>query len=165
MKELLLQYAEYNVWANKLMIDVLVGLGEEQLNTELVSSFPTLKVTTYHCWSAEYVWLQRLQEVSQPVWQQGFTGPFTEACADWEKVSGQLLQYVAELKDDDGAKANCRFADFSGKEHNMPVYQLLHHAFNHATYHRGQLVTMLRQVGVTTIPRTDFVAFAREINP
>jgi uncharacterized damage-inducible protein DinB len=33
--------------------------------------------------------------------------------------------------------------------------------FNHATYHRGQLVTMLRQIGAEKIPATDFAAFVR----
>jgi uncharacterized damage-inducible protein DinB len=43
------------------------------------------------------------------------------------------------------------------KEHfKMPIYQMLHHVFNHSTYHRGQLVTMLRQLGVEKLPSTDF---------
>ena len=37
----------------------------------------------------------------------------------------------------------------SKKEHfKSPVYQMLMHVFNHGTYHRGQLVNMLRQLGV-----------------
>jgi len=34
--------------------------------------------------------------------------------------------------------------------------------FNHSTYHRGQLVTMMRQLGETNVPVTDFIAFARK---
>jgi len=43
----------------------------------------------------------------------------------------------------------------------MPVYQMLQHVFNHATYHRGQLVTMLRQLGQDKIPDTDFYTYCR----
>ncbi|MGZ3851281.1 MAG: DinB family protein [Flavisolibacter sp.] len=38
---------------------------------------------------------------------------------------------------------------------------MLLHAFNHGTYHRGQLVNMLRQLGVDKIPGTDFIAWSR----
>ncbi|MBL0200663.1 MAG: hypothetical protein IPP81_11100 [Chitinophagaceae bacterium] len=44
----------------------------------------------------------------------------------------------------------------------MPVYQMLHHVFNHASYHRGQLVTMLNQLGADKIPGTDFLLSAGE---
>jgi uncharacterized damage-inducible protein DinB len=42
------------------------------------------------------------------------------------------------------------------------VYHVLHHIFNHSTYHRGQLVTMLRQLGSKDIPATDFIAFVKK---
>ncbi|MCW3088046.1 MAG: hypothetical protein JWQ78_1432, partial [Sediminibacterium sp.] len=41
------------------------------------------------------------------------------------------------------------------------VKEILLHLFNHGTYHRGQLVTLLRQVGVEEIPRTDYIEFSR----
>ena len=43
----------------------------------------------------------------------------------------------------------------------QPVYQVLLHVFNHSTYHRGQLVTMLRNLGVEKIPQTDFIVWSR----
>ena len=48
------------------------------------------------------------------------------------------------------------------EQFKQPVYEMLLHIFNHATYHRGQLVTMLRQLGVEKIPGTDFVLFCRK---
>jgi uncharacterized damage-inducible protein DinB len=42
------------------------------------------------------------------------------------------------------------------------VYQILLHLANHNTYHRGQLVNMLRQLGVEKIPQTDFVVWSRK---
>ena len=41
-------------------------------------------------------------------------------------------------------------------------YEIVLHVFNHGTYHRGQLVTMLRQAGVDEIPGTDFIIMIRE---
>ena len=44
----------------------------------------------------------------------------------------------------------------------QPVFQMLLHLFNHGTYHRGQLVTALRQLGVEKIPQTDFIVWSRK---
>ena len=50
----------------------------------------------------------------------------------------------------------------SKKEHfKQPVYEMLLHLFNHQTFHRGQLITMMRQNGIEKIPPTDFIVFSR----
>ncbi len=162
MKELLTQYAQYNIWANKLMSEALLSIDQTLIDEELVSSFPTLRMTMYHCWSAEHIWLQRMAAVENPEWlQDKYKGSFEEACRLWSNTSERLLQLVTDLPDDAACTKTARFFDYSGNEHNMPLYEILQHVFNHNSYHRGQLVTMLRQVGLTTIPRTDFIAFAR----
>jgi uncharacterized damage-inducible protein DinB len=44
----------------------------------------------------------------------------------------------------------------------QPVFQVLLQVMNHGSYHRGQLVNMLRQLGQQKIPQTDFIAWARK---
>ncbi|MGL6269711.1 MAG: DinB family protein, partial [Chitinophagaceae bacterium] len=55
MKELLVQLASYNVWANKLLTDAVLSLSEEQQYQQLESSFPTLYATIMHMWIAESI--------------------------------------------------------------------------------------------------------------
>ncbi|MEI8279194.1 MAG: DinB family protein [Bacteroidota bacterium] len=161
MKEILLQFAKYNVWANKRIIDVLLKLEEEQLDQELVSSFATIRATVYHIWSAELIWLERLQLTEQPVWAESiFKGTFQEACKDWERVSDVLAQFIDRQYDDKGLEHVFQFYDRKKQSHKSPVYTTLNHVFNHSTYHRGQLITMLRQVGVKKLPSMDLVTFA-----
>jgi uncharacterized damage-inducible protein DinB len=163
MKKVIEEFAAYNVWANQLMIDACLLLNESQLDMEINSSFPSIRQTLYHCLSAEYVWLQRLQGVAKPEWLQGkISGSFGEVCAMWQDTSTQILKYVNALNEDRLASDKCSFSDLSGKVHEMLVNDILLHVFNHGTYHRGQLVTMLRQAGVSEIPRTDFIVFARK---
>ena len=162
MKELLLQYAEYNAWANKPIIDTLSQLSEEDVDKEITSSFPSLRATAMHTLGAEFIWLQRLQLAEHPVWLPGsFQGTFTEACNKWQSVSSDFVHFVSDQGDDKALMHQCEFKDRKGAPYKMPVYHILQHVFNHSTYHRGQLVTMLRQVGVTTIPATDFIGYAR----
>ncbi len=162
MKELLLQYAQYNVWANKLILDTILKLEHGATDKEIVSSFPSIRTTIIHVWSAEYSWLQRLQLAENPIWVQGeFSGTFEQACDAWQKTSAHLLQFVEKQYDDRSLEHVLQFYDRQKVSHKMPVYQVLQHVFNHSTQHRGQLITMLRQLGATKIPGTDFIGFAR----
>lgn len=101
MKEILQQYAQYNLWVNKRIIEALQKLSEENIDKEITSSFSSVRKTVYHVWSAEYIWLQRLQLTEQPVWiETEFKGSFEEACADWLKVSGLFVEFVTKQYDD-----------------------------------------------------------------
>ncbi len=156
MKELLLSYARYNVWANKQMIDALFKLEPALVDKEIASSFPSLRKTVYHVWGAEDIWLQRLQHVAKPTWvAAAFEGSFQEACHNWEQVSAQLLHYVSAMQDD-ALHNTLHYNDIKGNPYQRKIWEVLQHVCNHSTYHRGQLVTMLRQCGATEIPQTDF---------
>jgi len=52
------------------------------------------------------------------------------------------------------------YRTFDGSSHEQSLGDLLRHVVNHATYHRGQLATMLRQLGRTP-PATDLVRYYR----
>jgi uncharacterized damage-inducible protein DinB len=163
MKELLLEYAQYNVWANNLIIEALLKLDNGVVDKEITSSFPSLRATVCHTWSAEYIWFQRLQLATQPLWiESSFKGTFEEACQGWQMVSEALSQFTVNQSGNNSFTDMLLFEDRSKVSHQMPVYQVLLHVFNHTTYHRGQLVTMLRQVGVAKMPGMDFILFARK---
>ena len=160
MKELLVQYAEYNAWANSRITEALLQLDDTILEQELISSFSSLRATVYHVWSAEYIWLQRLQLAEHPVWiESAFDGTFAAAVSEWAKVSEGLQQFVKNQYDDKALMHMVQYNDRRGNLHKTPVFQVLQHTFNHSTYHRGQLVTMLRHAGVKELPSTDFIAF------
>lgn len=162
MKETLSQLAHYNIWANKRIIDILIKLDDDVLDKELKSSFSSLRSTVYHVWSAEFIWLQRLQLTEQPVWVASeFKGSFADACADWQKVSTVLAEFVDKQYNDKGLQHVLQYYNRAKHSFKKPVYTVLLHIFNHATYHRGQLVTMLRELGVTKIPATDLIEFAK----
>jgi uncharacterized damage-inducible protein DinB len=161
MKELLLRLLRYNAWANARFIEVLQTLYEEQLDQEIVSSFSSVRKTVYHMWGAEDIWLQRLQRVEKPVWKVfTFEGSFQEACANWKASSEALAAYVVTLSED-MFQQTIPVVNMKGELHDDMIGDVLQHICSHAAYHRGQLVTMLRQLGITTIPATDFIAYCR----
>jgi uncharacterized damage-inducible protein DinB len=160
MKELLQQYAAYNIWATKQLVDRISKLTEEEIQREIISSFPSVYKTVRHMWLAEEVWWKRLKLTENIVLESAtFEGTFSEMTDILAKQSQQFKDWVDNATENQLAHV---FAFVRNKEqHKMPVYQMLHHVFNHATYHRGQLVTMLNQLGADKIPGTDFSTFSK----
>ena len=143
------------------MLDVINKLKEEDINREMVSSFPSIYKTVQHLWKAEEIWWQRLKLAEHPeIQSETFTGSFAALSTRFSKQNQQWVEWVSGATENQVLHV---FAYVRNKEQiKMPVYQMLQHVFNHATYHRGQLVTMLRQLGVDKIPSTDFSAFCRK---
>ncbi|RFM34274.1 DUF664 domain-containing protein [Chitinophaga silvisoli] len=162
LKEVVLNMAAYHYWANQRLAAVLKKLSEAQLDQELVSSFPSIRQTVYHMWDAESVWKQRLELVEQTKKPAPrFRGTFEAACDEWITVSRQLLEMVQQINP---AKLSHTVAYYNSQKQygKLTVIEILMHVFNHATYHRGQLVTLLRQVGVTKIPGMDFSGYVKK---
>lgn len=161
MKELLQQYAAYNIWATKLLVDIINKLSDEEINKEIASSFPSLYKTMQHMWFAEEVWWKRMKLVENiELESKDFTGSFEEMANKLAKQSQQFDEWVNGATE---TQLQHVFAYVRNKEQfKIPVYQMLQHVFNHATYHRGQMVTLLRQLGVDKIPSTDFSTFLRK---
>lgn len=162
MKELLTQYATYHLWANKQLFDVILKLSTEQQQQEIVSSFPSIHTTLLHMWDAEYIWWQRLK-LQENIERPGSLRTYTteELIQNILLQSEQWKSWVLQAND---AQLNFVFAYHNTKREQFKdkVSQMLLHLFNHGTYHRGQLVTLLRQVGVTKLPSTDFIAWVRK---
>lgn len=162
MKTLILQLAGYHLWANQLLADAISLLPEEKLQQPVVSSFPSLYATVLHLWDAESIWWQRIklsEKVIMP--SEGFEGSWKELSQQWLQQSRQWQEWISSsherMLEHEFIYSNSRKEKFK-----QPVSQMLVHLFNHGTYHRGQLVTILRQLGVEKVPQTDFIVWSRK---
>ena len=161
MKQLLQQYAAYNIWANKKITETANQLSEEQINKVIVSSFPSVYKTVLHLMEVENVWWERLQLVENTTLSGWFTGDFDELSKKLLRLSQQWHDWIQNTND---VNISHVFAYQNSKKEQFkqPVYEMLMHLFNHQTFHRGQLVTMFRQLGLDKIPPTDFIVFSRK---
>jgi uncharacterized damage-inducible protein DinB len=161
MKELLLNYVNYNFWANTRICNVLEKLDEQLLDVEMKSSFPTIRETLYHVWGAEFIWYKRLHKESLSVWPfEDFKGEFSESKSEFLKQSELFIKYVFDLPGD-SLNATIEYSNMEGKKFSNKICNIIQHVMNHATFHRGQIITMLRNLGVTELPSTDFIVFTR----
>lgn len=153
MNQAYIDYALYNIWANARIIEDMQLLDNSALERELQSSFPTILLTVKHIWLAEMGWLSRLKGNK---WNtdlvNDFQGSAHELFTAWAKTSLEFLNYVKTASLDE--EINFRF---KGENLTMPSREIVQTVLNHGSYHRGQIVTMLRQVGVEQINQTDYV--------
>ena len=161
MKELLKQYATYNSWATQRILDVILVLPEEKQLAEVPSSFNSLYKTVLHMLDAENIWWQRMKLSERIVVpSESFKGTMKELATTLLQQSKQWEEWISNASDL-SLDHVFQYQNNKGEQFKMPIYQMLHHVFNHGTYHRGQLVNMLRQLGVEKIPQTDFSLWTR----
>ena len=162
MKELLLRICRHNAWANKHFIDVLAPLDKEILDREIISSFNSIRATILHMWGAEDIWLQRLTGVPEPVWNvPGFKASNQELLDHWEKSSDGLITFVTNIENEMDFSKILEVTHLNNERYQYEISSIIQHVCNHGSYHRGQLVTMMRQAGITSIPGTDLSSFLR----
>ena len=158
-KEYFIQLADYNIWANNIVHLWFEKITDEQWKQPVVSSFNSIAETTVHVAGAESAWLDRLKKIEATVpLTSVFKGSKADAIEIWKKSSDGLKSFIENF-DDKELQVVLGFKRFNGVYYELPYYQILAHALNHSTYHRGQIVTMLRQVGFTDVSSTDLSVF------
>jgi uncharacterized damage-inducible protein DinB len=162
MKEIILQQAAYNAWANNLLLAAVLNLPEEQQVAEAQSSFPSLYKTFLHMLDASSIWWQRLklqEKIEQP--SETFSGGMAALSSSLQQQDKQWQDWVSGANDH-ALQHEFIYYNSRKERFKQPVYQMLLHLFNHNTYHRGQVVTMMRQLGIEKIPQTDFIVWSRK---
>ena len=160
----LLELYRYNAWAHRRLLDVLLAQPAEALTRDLGGSFRCLRDVVAHVAAADWFWLHRWKGVSPPALPEWFhTDDAAALVARLEEIQAERDAFLRGLTEDDLA-GTVSFRYLSGKEGSHRLGDLLFHVVNHSTYHRGQIASMLRQVGAAP-PGTDFVVWKAEKDP
>lgn len=152
---------DYNAWANRRALDAASALTTEQFSKPMGSSFSSVRDTLAHICGAEWIWLERFQGRSPA------SLPDTSQYADlaslreyWTGLEGRLLNFVGKQTQEDLDRV-MEYKTLKFGVYRNPLWQSMQHVVNHGTYHRGQVTTMLRQLGAQPI-LTDLMHFYRE---
>jgi uncharacterized damage-inducible protein DinB len=150
---LMKNYAGYNLWANATLVNWLRSKPADVLAKEVPSSFTTIKSTIVHIWNTQRYWLSAIKK-SKPESVEEFTGTLEEAFKGLVEHSDEFADYVESMTDQQIEENNMVInpwfqCDFQNFEYIMQV-------MNHSTYHRGQIITMGRNLGFTDAPMTDY---------
>jgi len=152
---------DFNAWANHRSLHACDVLSHEEFVKPLGSSFSSLRDTLMHICGAEWVWHQRFLGVSpSKIPDQTGLQTLSALREHWSKQEAELLLLVAGLTQADLDRV-MEYKTINFGVYSNPMWQSLQHLVNHGTYHRGQVATMLRQLGHKPTA-TDLMHYYRE---
>jgi len=152
---------EYNAWADRRALQAAGALSKEQFAKPLGSSFSSVKDTLAHIFGAEWIWLERFEGRS-PSSFPDTTGldDIEKLKARWNEFEPGLLNFARGVTQDRLDRV-MEYKTMKFGVYRNPLWQSMLHLVNHGTYHRGQITTMLRQLGAQPI-LTDLMHYYRE---
>ncbi len=154
----------FNAWANHRIIDVVKSVPVDDYRRDLGSSYGGIHGTMVHIMSAEEIWLkrwnsERMTSLHNP---DEFTG-LDELVKYWTIVESLITAFSEALTDEKEINRVIHYRDLKGNEYSQQLDQLIQHLVNHSSYHRGQVVTMLRQLNIKPVG-TDMINYFRQLN-
>jgi uncharacterized damage-inducible protein DinB len=152
---------DYHYWARDRLLEALEPLTPEQFTRDLGNSFRSIRDTVAHLHAAEWAWHSRWIGQSPTALLPADRFPdVASARQAWADSERQIRGFVDALGEQGVAKA-FDYTLINGATGSSPFWQMLQHLVNHASYHRGQVTTMLRQLGAQPAKPMDLIAYYR----
>jgi uncharacterized damage-inducible protein DinB len=153
---------DYNYWARDRILEAVSPLTPEQFTLPLGNSFSSIRDTIAHICDAESIWIRRWNG-EQPL---GFQNPerirdSAGAREEWAGLERQMREALEKLGPE-GIERTIEYKDMRSAPRSDVFWQMVQHVVNHGSYHRGQVTTMLRQLGATPPKYMDLIVFYRE---
>ena len=156
------QLLDYHYWARDRVLDAVRLLDIGAFTAPRESSFSSIRDTLAHTYLAEWAWYSRWQGHSPSAFPplDQFAGVESLSTA-WQETEQKVRAFVEPMSDAEIARV-IPYRLLSGIETSSPIWQMVQHVVNHASYHRGQVTTMLRQAGAKPAQSMDLIAYYRE---
>jgi len=156
---------QYDRWANCRILNAVSTLSLEQFTRDLGGSFRSVRDTLVHILGGEWIWLaywkdppkgpavlSELAARRDALFRRDQFPSLDAVRAKWDEIEKDQVEFVNHLTDD----SLQQMIPFRGTE--VKLVHLMQHLANHSTYHRGQIVLMMRQLGAEPVS-TDFHEF------
>jgi uncharacterized damage-inducible protein DinB len=151
---------DYHYWARDRMLDAAAALTPDQLTRDMGGSFRSVRDTLAHLYAAEWAWCSRWNGVSPTAFPADMPADVAAIRARWTELESDV-RAVLDRMGEHGIDQTIEYKMLSGEARASIFWQMLQHVVNHASYHRGQVTTMLRQLGAAPPQSTDLITFYR----
>jgi len=150
--------ARYNRWMNGRIYAACAVIPEDERRRDMGAFFGSIHGTLNHLLWGDTVWMSRFTGRQRPV-----GGPAEEMYADFdelrsarEAMDAEILDWAEGIDEEWLARELSWTSGVDATTRTQPIWFLAAHLFNHQTHHRGQLTTLLMQLGndpgVTDLP-------------
>jgi len=153
---------DYHYWARDRMLAAVETLNQADFLHDRGSSFPSVRDTVVHIYAAECVWRGRWAgEPPAPMIDADQFLTVDAIRTAWQEHETRLRAFVETLGED-GIERAITYRTLAGQSQTAVFANMLRHLVNHGTYHRGQVTTMLRQMGAAPPASLDLITYYRE---
>ena len=155
------QLYNYNRWADRRTLIAASTLASNDFLRPMGNSFASLRDTLAHILGAEWIWLERWQGRAPKALLDPAIFPTVQSLElRWATVDRDQTQFVEALTSECLGE-ELAYINLRGQRYSYPLWQQLVHVVNHSSYHRGQVTTLLRQLGAEAVG-TDFLVYFDE---
>jgi uncharacterized damage-inducible protein DinB len=150
--------ARYNRWMNERLYALCETLGDEERRRDRGAFFRSIHGTLNHIVYGDLAFLSRFtgDPPEVPPLGRELHATFAELAAARRAIDARLDAWAETLTDAWLAAPHTYTSKVDGLTRTLPAWLLVVHLFNHQTHHRGQLTTLLSQMGhdpgVTDLP-------------
>jgi uncharacterized damage-inducible protein DinB len=149
---------DYTDYANGLALDAAEKLTEEQRRHDFKISHASIHGTLVHMAGAEWIWLERWKGVSHSqIWTSDDFADVATLRSRWLEIEAGRRQLLENLTEEILLQ-DLSYKNIKGEPFTLPLAEQMQHVVNHSTLHRGQVVGMIRQLGLQP-PAVDLVYY------
>lgn len=152
---------DYHYWARDRMLAAVAVLDHNQYAQPVGGSFGSVRETLNHLYGAEVLWLKRWQGESPSAFPSAMPDTLAALAQVWASQDAAMRAYLAPLQESDLQRV-IAYRNLAGVAGESALWEMLAHVVNHATYHRGQVTTLLRLLGAPPPASTDLIAYYRQ---
>lgn len=166
-------FAKYNRMFNERLFDVIAPLSDADRKKDMGAFFGSIHATLNHILLADRIWLGRFAiafpntaALQDAALVEKFSSLQQELCAEFAELRAEriatdkvIVDWAEDLSDELLAKT-MSYRNSRGVLHSHPAWIAVAHLFNHQTHHRGQITTLLNQLG-HDVGVTDYVAYVQ----
>ena len=151
----------YNSWATNRIFEAVEALPAEEAMRDMKSSHRSIHGTLTHLVGAEKMWLSRMSGTPDKSMVRPADVPtVADVKTTWEQTGFALAKFLG-LQTDKKLEDTFGFLTLTGEQFTYRYGEALQHVVNHSTFHRGQVVALMRQMGHKP-PDTGLTIFIRE---
>ncbi len=150
--------AQYNLWMNQKIYAICLDIPDEKRKQDLGAFFKSIHGTLNHLLYGDKAWMGRFTNkpfLVNAIAQELYSD-FDALKAEREKTDGEILQWSKHLDSKWLSQEFEYISNVDNKHRVLPSWVLVTHMFNHQTHHRGQVTTLIKQLGyepgITDIP-------------
>ncbi len=146
----------YNYWARDRQLAACAALTDEEFKRPMGNSFSSLRETLVHLLQVEWIWLERWNQRAPKVWPSdaGLTG-LGQVAERWQEIERAMWEFLGRVSERE-LRREISYVNFQGQTFTYALWRMMTHVITHQCYHRGQVTTLLRQLGKPA-PMVDYL--------